>query len=423
MKFHKTKLKNDLTIITVPLKDSPSVTVLVTVKTGSKYETKEMNGLSHFLEHMCFKGTAKRPTVLDIARELDSIGSQYNAFTAQEVTGYYAKSHPKYFSKILDVISDIYLNQIFDQKEIDKEKGVIIEEINMYEDMPQRMVGDVFMDAMYGDQPAGWNIAGTKENVRGMSQKDFLKYRAEHYVASSTTVIVSGNFDEKKVLGEVKKSFEKIPTTKKAGKLKVVEKQTEPVIKIKQKETDQTHIILGVRTFSAKEEKKNLSLKVLSGILGGGMSSRLFQKLREEMGVGYYVRAGADEFTDHGFLAISTGVDNSRVKEVVFAILDEVKKIMTEKVPDEELKKTKDYIIGNMYLSLESSDSLAEYYATQDILGEELLTPDKLAKKIQDVSAEDIKKVAKEIFKDNRLNMAIIGNIKNEEELRKIFHF
>ena len=420
--FKKTILKNGFKIFTVPIKDSPSVTVLVVVKTGSEYETKEINGLSHFLEHMCFKGTERRPNAKDISTELDGLGAQSNAFTSQEFTGYYAKAHPKHFSKILDVVSDMYLNPVFDEKELEKEKGVIIGELNMYEDMPNRIVHDVFMDVLYGDQPAGWPIIGPKENILNFKREDFLKYREEHYVSSATTVVISGNFDEEKVLAEVENAFEKIPSNQKKEKLSVLEKQTTPQIKIKNKDTDQTHIVLGVRTFGANDER-NHTLKVLSAILGNGMSSRLFQKLRDEMGVGYYVRSSTDEQTDTGSFVVSTGVDNSRITEVVSAILGEFRRISDETVPKEELKKAKEYLVGNMYLGLESSDAMAEYYVIQDILGEEILTPDELSKKIQAVSVEDIQKLAKEIFVDEKLNMAIVGNVKDEEGLKSLFRF
>ncbi len=420
MNYKKQILPNGLTLITVPMKDSVSVTVLVMVKAGSKYESKEINGLSHFLEHMCFKGTEKRPRTMDISIELDRIGSQNNAFTAQEFTGYYAKSHPNHFDTILDVVSDIYLNPVFDPKEIEKEKGVIIEEINMYEDMPHRIVHEVFAEALYGDQPAGWNIAGTKENVSRMTREDLTQYRSQHYVAGATTVIVAGSFDENTIEEKINKSFASIGTTTQGTKVPVVEVQTEPIIKIKQKETDQTHIVLGVRTFDALDER-NHALRVLSTILGGGMSSRLFQKLREEMGVGYYVRAGTDEYTDHGYLAVSTGVDVNRVEEVVSAVLSEFRKIITERVSDDELDKAKQYMIGGMYLGLESSDSLAEYYAMQDILGEELLSPDQYAEKIKKVTAEDIENVARDVMTNDRLVMAMVGNIQNEESLKKVF--
>ncbi len=422
MNFTKKTLQNGLTIISVPMKDSLSVTVLVMVHAGSKYETKEINGLSHFLEHMCFKGTVKRPTSFSISRELDGIGSQHNAFTSQEFTGYYAKAHPDHAEKILDVVSDIYLNPVFDEKEIEKEKGVIIEEINMYEDMPQMNVHDVFMKALYGDQPAGWGVAGEKEVVSRMTRNDFIEYRNKHYVASATTVIVSGNFDESVLLPKIEKSFEQISAEKKADKKPIIESQSAPIVEIKKKETDQTHIVIGLRAYDAKN-KKNTALKLLNSILGAGMSSRLFQKLREEMGVGYYVRSGVDEYTDHGVLAVSTGVDVNRVPEVVSAVLSELFRFTKEIVSPEELNKAKEYIVGNMYLGLESSDSIAEYYAIQDILSDEILTPAKLVEKIRNVTSADIMEVAQEIVRNDRLAMAIVGNIKNESELREMFHF
>lgn len=422
MKYKKTKLKNGLTIITAPMKGSPSVTVLVMVKTGSKYETKEINGLSHFLEHMCFKGTTRRPTAKDISVELDGLGAQNNAFTGQEYTGYYAKAHPKHFLKILDVVSDMYLNPVFEEKEIEKEKGVIIEEINMYEDLPNRSVHEVFMDILYGDQPAGWSIAGKKEIIKKINRKDFLNYRKKHYVAKATTILVAGDIAEKKAIEEIKKQFTGIPTNKKFGKKKVFEKQSKPEIKIKHKDTDQTHIALGVRAFKSKDNK-NYALEVLCTVLGKGMSSRLFQKLRDEMGVGYYVRAGADAYTDHGYLVVSTGVDKGRVGEVVTAVLGEMKKISDKPVPETEIAKAKEFLLGNMYMGLESSDAMAEYYAIQDILDDKILTPQEYAKKIQKVTAKEIQKVAMEIFKNNRLNMAIVGNVRNKAELQKIFKF
>ncbi len=422
MNFKKQILSNGLTVITVPIKDAPSVTALVMVKTGSSYEGKEQNGLSHFLEHMCFKGTTKRPKASDISTELDSIGSQSNAFTGHEFTGYYAKAHPDYLDTILDVVSDIYLHPVFNPADIEKEKGVIVGEMNMYEDMPQQIVNYVFMELMYGDQPAGWKILGTKENVNRMTQKDFLDYRALHYVASATTVLVSGSFDEATIAEKIEKLFSSIAIGAKSDKVATVEIQEKPQIRIKQKETDQTHIIVGMRTFDSKD-KRNIPLKVLSTILGGGMSSRLFQKLREEMGVGYYVRSGIDEYTDHGYLAVSTGVDTARVQEVVIAVLAELKRLTLEIVSGAELKKAKDYLVGNMYLGLESSDSLAEYYAIQDILSDTLETPAELAAKVQAVTAEEVQDLAKQIMVDKGLNMAIVGNVQSGADLEKIFHF
>ncbi len=422
MKYTKKVLKNGLRVITVPMKDNPTATVLVLVEAGSKYETKNINGLSHFLEHMCFKGTIKRPKAIDISKELDAIGSQYNAFTAQEYTGYYAKSDAKHFKQIFDVVSDIYLNSTFPEIEMQKEKGVIIEEINMYEDMPQRHVQDLMMELLYGDQPAGWNIAGEKKNILGMVRDDFVAYKKAHYLPEATLIVVAGKVKEKDVLKEINKIFSKVANGKKAKKLKVIEKQSTPQALVKWKETDQTHFVLSVRTYDLFN-KKNAVLSVLSGILGGGMSSRLFQKLREEMGVGYYVRAYNDAFTDHGFFQISAGVDNKRINEVIEACLEECRKLIKEKVLTEELNKVKECLIGNMKLSLESTDDIATFYGSQELLKKEIKNAEEKAKELRKVTAKQVQDLAKEIFQNSKLNLALIGPFKEKEEFLKILKF
>jgi len=422
MKFTKKVLRNGLRVITVPMKDNPTATVLVLVEAGSKYETKKINGLSHFLEHMCFKGTIKRPKAIDISKELDALGSQYNAFTAQEYTGYYAKSDARHFSQIFDVISDIYLNSTFPDIEMQKEKGVIIEEINMYEDMPNRRVQDLMMQLLYGNQPAGWNIAGQKKNILNMKRDDFVKYKKMHYLPEATAIIVAGQITEKNVLKEVNKVFAKIPRGMKAKKLKTKEIQRKPEILVSFKKTDQTHFVLGVRSYDLFD-KKNAVLSVLAGILGGGMSSRLFQKLREEMGVGYYVRAYNDAYTDHGFLQISAGVDNKRINEVIEAVLLECKKLKNQKISKEELNKVKEFLIGNMKLSLESSDDIASFYGLQELLKHEIKKVEEKADEIKKVTVNQVQTLANHIFKNNRLNLALIGPSKSKVKFLKILKF
>ncbi|KKS05017.1 MAG: Processing protease [Candidatus Nomurabacteria bacterium GW2011_GWC2_41_8] len=422
MQFSKKVLKNGLRVITIPMKDNPTATVLVLVEAGSKYENKKNNGISHFLEHMCFKGTAKRPKAINISKELDALGSQYNAFTAQEYTGYYAKSDARHFAKIFDIVSDIYLNSTFPDAEMQKEKGVIIEEINMYEDMPNRHVQDLIMKLLYGDQPAGRNVAGEKKNILKMKRDDFVAYKKMHYLPEATVLVVAGQVTEKEVIKEVNKIFRKLPRGKKAGKVKVKEIQTRPKVLINFKKTDQAHFVLGVRSHNFFS-KKNATLSVLGGILGGGMSSRLFQKLREEMGVGYYVRAYNDAYTDHGFFQISAGVDNKRINEVIKAVLDECSKIKKEKISPEELNKVKEYLVGNMKLSLESSDDIANFYGGQELLKRELKNAEEKANEIRATTASQIQALAKDIFKNNKLNLAIIGPFKNKAKFLKILKF
>ena len=422
MKFKKKVLPNGLRMLAVPMADNPTTTVLVLVETGSNYESKAKNGISHFLEHMCFKGTTNRPNTSDLSKELDGLGCEFNAFTGQEFTGYYAKGKAADFPKLLDIISDLYLNPLLKEDEIEKEKGVIVDEINMYDDMPMQKVHEVWMDLLYGDQPAGWKISGERDVVRSMSRKDIAQYRKAHYVANATTVIVTGNIDAATAFKEVAKKFKGISQNKKGSKKKTRDTQSKPVVAIKHKETDQTHFILGVRTFPVYD-KRNSIISVLGGILGSGMSSRLFRKLRDEMGVGYYVNAGNRASTDSGYFAVSAGVANDRLGEVLRAVIAELNHLKKDLVSDEELSKVKEHIVGMMYLGLESSDDLAEYYGMQEVLHREIRTPKEREELIRAVTAEDIRVMAKKIFVDKNLNLALIGPTKNEKALEAILKF
>ncbi|PIU98404.1 hypothetical protein COS61_01595 [Candidatus Wolfebacteria bacterium CG03_land_8_20_14_0_80_40_12] len=415
----KITLSNGLRILTIPMNESLTTAVLVLVEAGSKYETKEVNGLSHFLEHMCFKGTKKRPRSIDISSELDGIGAAYNAFTSMEYTGYFAKARPDNFDIILDVVSDIYLNQIFETKEIDKERGVIIEEINMYEDLPMRKVHELFTNLLYADQPAGWDIAGRKEVIKKLNREDFLKYRQEHYLSQSTLVVVAGKFNEEEAIEKTKQAFSEIKISKKTPKVKTVEYQEKPEVLLKHKETDQTHLVLGVRAFNVFDERK-YALEILADILGGGLSSRLFQRIREEMGAAYYVSADADLYTDHGYLAVSAGVSNNKINQVIEVILEEFKKIVARPIENKELQRVKEHLIGYLVVGLETSDQLAGFYGGQEIITRKIIAPKDAIKKIQAVKSEEISGVASEIFQNQKLNLAIIGPFKEKEGLEKI---
>jgi predicted Zn-dependent peptidase len=416
MKFIRNVLPNGLRTIVVPMNDNNTVTVMVLVEAGSKYETKDISGISHFLEHMCFKGTNNRPRAIDISRELDAIGAQYNAFTSQEFTGYFAKSSKQHLKKILSIVSDLYLNPTFPEAEIEREKGVIVEEINMYRDLPQQHVQDIFMQLLYGDAPAGWNIAGTPETVRAVTREKFISYRKAHYVSGATTVIISGAISEREVNESVAEVFGEMSSTQKKEKETVHEVQKKPELLIEQRKTDQTHLVLGVRTFDTYHKEQS-ELKVIAGALGAGMSSRLFQKMREELGICYYVKTENSAFTDHGVLTVSAGVAPARLEEAVRALLAEFVKIRDEKISTEELRKIKDCLTGNMYLSLESTDEFAEFYGMQEILRKKIKEPDEIAKEIEKITAEDIQKTAKKIFTPDRLNLAIIGQVKEQAKL------
>ena len=417
--FRKAILKNGLRIITVPQKTTQALTVLVLVETGSKYEKKEINGISHFLEHMYFKGTKKRPSTTAIAETLDKVGGIYNAFTGEEYTGYFAKVASPHFDLALDWVSDIFLNSILPEKETEKEKGVIIEEINMIYDHPMSYVQTLWPKLLYGDQPAGWDIAGTKETVSKMSREKLSDYMKRQYVAKNTIISIAGNFDEKEAISKVKKYFSKIKKTRPITKPKVIEKQEKPEVLLHFRQTDQTHLCFGVRAFNLFHPQR-YALDLLTVILGGMMSSRLFIEVRAKLGIAYYINTSSEMNPDTGFLFTQAGLDNKNVEKGIFTILKEYKKISEKKVPREELKKAKDYLKGKTTLLLESSDAMASFYATQEILEKKILTLEEIFKKIDKVTREDILKVAREIFKPEKLNLALIGPFKEKINFEKI---
>jgi predicted Zn-dependent peptidase len=422
--FHKITLKNGLRIITAPSKSTQAVTVLALVGTGSKYETKEISGISHFLEHMFFKGTKKRPKSIDIAESLDKVGGIYNAFTSQECTGYFAKVEASNFELALDWVADIFLNSTLPEEEIEKEKKVIVEEINMIQDHPMINIGNLWQKLLYGDQPAGWNIAGIKETVTSLSRQDLSAYRKKQYVAKNTILCLAGDIDSKKAVVLAEKYFAKIESGQPAGKIKTIEEQKNPQCLIENKKIDQTHLCLGVRGYNIFHPQR-YALEMLGTVLGeaGMMSSRLFTEVREKSGLAYYVGADTEEDSDTGFLVARAGVDNKRVKDAIQTILKEFKKISEIKVSPEELKKAKDNVRGKLALSLETSDAQASFYAGQEVLEKKIMTQEEIFQKIDKVSQNDILKVAKDIFRPEKLNLALIGPFEKKEEFEKLLKF
>ena len=421
-KHTKETWPNGLRAIYVPMKGTQTVTILVLVGTGSRYETKNINGISHFLEHMFFKGTKKRPGKSDIAHELDAVGAAYNAFTDKELTGYWVKTDSKHTDLAFDVVSDIFLNSTIPAEEIEKERGVIIGEIDMYEDTPTRKVGDLFEELLYGDQPAGWDIAGRKEVIRSLKREDFIDYLSKHYKSENVVICIAGNITLAKAKSKVKKYFKTITKGKSEKPAPCKESQSSPEIKLSYKKTDQTHIIIGTRAYNLFDPRR-WALGLLGTILGGGMSSRLFIRIRDELGLGYYIRAGSSLSTDHGYFEVSAGVDTKRVYEAVEAIMAELRKVRKDGITEKELRKAKDFIRGGTLLSLESSDEMASFFGLQELMMNEILTVEQKFSMMEKVKAEDIKAVANDIFQNNKLNLAIISPLKDKTGFEKILKF
>ncbi len=422
MKYKKTTLKNGLRIITAPMKDTQTATIMVMAGVGSRYEKDKEAGLSHFIEHMLFKGTKKRPSTQIIASELDSIGGEFNAFTGKNRTAYYAKSDAKHIDKILDVISDMYLNSKLESKEIKKECGTIIQEIAMYEDLPMHNIENTFENLLYGKNSLGRPIAGFPKTVSALKRKNFVDYMDRFYTSNNTVVCIAGNINEKKVINKIGQYFGKMREREKPGCGVVVEKQKSPKIKIQYKKTDQTHLVLGVRAYNNKHKDKYV-LSLLKTILGGNMSSRMFINIREKRGLAYYIHTSTEAYQDVGYLSTNSGVKHENLAEAVEIIIKEYKKTADKKVSEKELQKAKDYIKGKAVMGLESSDAVASYLAEQEVVKDEIFTLDQVFRKIDKVTTSDIQRVAKDIFVPEKLNLAVIGPHKNIKKFEKLLKF
>lgn len=421
MIYNKKVLANGLRILTIPMPSLESVTVLTMVNAGSRYETKNISGIAHFLEHMAFKGTEKRPSAIDISSIVDGMGGECNAFTSKETVGYYIKSAKARMETSIDLLSDMLLNSKLDPAEIEKEKGVIIEEINMYEDLPMRKIGDIYEQLLYGDTPMGWDIAGSKDIINKITRDDFAQYMGGLYSASNMTVVIAGGFDEAQAVATVEKYFSPMKQFQINEYEKIVENQTKPAYLLRNKKTEQIHVALGLRTVDLHSNKK-YPLSVLAAILGGGMSSRLFHEVREKRGLAYYVRTHQDEYADAGTIVSTAGVDPKRVIDAIEVMMEEYRKIAAGnlELKDEELKKAKEYLKGHMVLDLEDSRSVAGFYAHQELLEDKVENPDEILAQLEAVTTEDVKAVGKEFFVNKGLNLALIGNFEDRQKIEEL---
>lgn len=410
--YHKTTLSNGLRIITAPMKQTKAVTVMIGVGAGSRYEEKEQNGLSHFLEHLFFKGTKKRPTTLDITREMDAVGASYNAFTSEEETDFYVRAPSDHLDLSLDILNDILFSSKFDPREIEKEKKVILEEIKMYRDIPQRYVQDLAKELFYGQSALGRPVAGREETIKRLSQKDFFSYRDRLYTPDNLVIAVAGSQEKFDWLKEISKKLGNVGSRKEVDWQAVKEKQRKPASLVYYKKTDQAHLVLGLRSFSRHDERRPI-LKVINNILGDTMSSWLFTEVREKRALAYYVGSDFSEFHDVGSLCVSAGVDLKRIEEAIKVILEQFRRIK-KGISRKELERAKENLKGRLYLSLEDSFSVAEFLADQELLWEKIKTPEEIVEEVYKVKLSDIIELSQEIFRSEKLNLAIVGPYKDK---------
>ncbi len=421
MKYRKVVLPNGLRVITVPMPSLESVTLTVWTGVGSRYEQDKVAGLSHFLEHMVFKGSQKRPSAKAISEAVDAIGGEFNAGTTKEWTNFYIKARYENLETAFDVLSDMVLNPLLKKEDIQREKGVILEEMAMYEDTPMVNIGDVFEGLMFGKTPLGRDTIGFKDVIKKAKRNDFLLYRKKYYYPENLVLTISGGINEKKALDMALKYFGGLKSSKNEKDYKKFGgKQVKPQFKLKSKKVEQAHFILGFLG-KPKGNPDRYIEGVLASILGGGMSSRLFTEVREKRGLAYSVRTSNDYFLDTGYIGTYAGVDLKKIDEAIKVTLEEHYKMASQsKLTEKELKKAKEYLKGHLALALEDTKAVATFFGDQEVLLGKIDTPEEVFKGIDKVTIKDVSRVAKELFKKERLNLAIIGPYNSEANFEKI---
>jgi predicted Zn-dependent peptidase len=404
----------------MPRVEMASATILVLIGVGSRYETPKQSGLSHFLEHMFFKGTENRPTTKEIAEAIDNVGGEFNAFTTEEFTGYYVKVASEHIETGVDVVSDILLRPLFPAEEIERERGVIQEEIKMYTDNPMRHVNNLWQKVMFGEHPLGKRVDGYKETVGAMKRKDFLAYVKSHYHTGNAIVVVAGNVDVKKTQTLFTKLFKPLTVGNETIPKNAPKKlPAQRFIHEYRKTLDQTHMMIGVPGVSSRDPRK-YQAELLAAILGGGMSSRLFLNVRERNGLAYMVRTSSETYTDTGSFVTQTGVRTEKAVDALAIILSEYDRIMEEEVSEEELNKVKQMARGNMVLELEETNALALFGSVQELTEREVLTPDQIMKQFDAVTVQDIQTLARELLRKDKRAVALLGPQKSSKAFEKL---
>lgn len=430
-----TQLGNGLEILSIPMPATPSVTVLLLSNTGSRYETPAQYGIAHFFEHMVFKGTEKYPDPQTLAVTIDAIGAQSNAFTSKEYTGYYIKAASRHLDIALDVLTDMLIRPLIKQQDIDRERGVIIEEINMYEDTPMQNIGNIFDQLMYRGSGLEHDVIGSKETVSAINREDFIGFLKQFYHPSNLTLVIAGDesvVDSVRLNGQIEQMLaEKLPkATMGNGELLLPRERLSAEtllapdesligsdrLLVQTKTTEQVHLMLGWPGIKRGDERR-YALSLLVTVLGGNMSSRLFTEVREKRGLCYYVHADADYFHDTGSVAAGAGVDPKRAQEAIKVIKDECLAVGEGRRPIEslEIERAKEYNIGSLQLSLEDSRSVAQFYGMRQLLRREIETPEEVIDRLRKVTVEEVNQVARGLLVADQMRLAVIGCLKEEE--------
>lgn len=420
--FKKTTLPNGLRVVTQTLGNTKSATVLILVGAGSRYETPEINGISHFLEHMFFKGAKKYKNTKEVSEAIDSVGGEFNAFTGKEYVGYYVKMAAENIDTAMDVLSDMLLYSTHDSAEIDKERGVIMEEYNMYQDTPMYQIGWNFERLLYGDQPLGWDQVGTKEFINTVTREQFLQYQQDLYVPRNIVVAVAGSITHEQILDLVDQKMHMEDRSKAYGFKPLAGINKDSRVHLQFKKTEQAHVSIGFPAFH-EQHPDHWALKLLSIILGGNMSSRMFLGVREAKGIAYYIHTNTDDYADTGIISTTAGVDLKRVEQAIEGIIEQYEMIVRDGISEEELQKAKSYFKGKMILRLEDSEEFSHLIAKYELLLGGVKSPDEIMAEVDKVTVADITRVCQEVLKPEEMRMALIGPYEDEAKFEAMLKF
>lgn len=416
--FRVSRHENGLTVITSEMPHMASISLGVWVGVGGRHEPAALSGVSHFIEHLLFKGTHSR-SAKQISQDVEGIGGYLNAFTSEENTCFYSKARHDRFQELLDVLMDMFLNSTFDPAEIDKERNVIKEELAMYLDQPQHHVQELLNETLWPNQPLGRSLTGTPKTLDAMGRAQILKYRRANYVSSSTLVAAAGNLNSDRVVKAVSRLARHFPQGQHPQFVPARNGQTEPAVRLFSKDTEQTQLALGIRTCSRHDERR-FALRLLNTVLGENMSSRLFQVVREDNALAYSIFSSLSFFDDVGTLTVSAGLDTDKLPRVLKLVIEELQRLNTTLLTPAELRRARDYVIGQIDLSLESTENQMMWLGEQ-LLGYGKIMPAKeIKQRLSGVTAAEIRAVARDFFRPERLNLALVSPLKRDRHLAKL---
>ena len=413
--YQVTRLKNGLTVATAEMPHMTSVSLGLWVGVGGRYEPANLSGVSHFIEHLLFKGTRRR-SARQISQDVEGIGGYLNAFTGEEMTCYHSKARHDRFDELLDVLSDMFLNSKFDPVEINKERGVIKEELSMYLDQPQCRVQELLNEILWPNQPLGRPLTGTEKTLDFLTRSRLIGYQQNNYVAGRTVIAAAGRLTHRQVVNAVSRLAKRFPQGKRPLFVPATNGQARPHVRLFTKETEQTQMALGIRTCS-RHDQRRYALRLLNTVLGENMSSRLFQVIREDRGLAYSIYSSLSHFDDVGIMTVSAGLDLGNLEKVLKLVMKELSRATSNLLSAAELNRARDYVIGQIELGLESTDNQMMWLGEQLIGYDKIISSDEIKQRVAEVKASQIRAAARDFFRPERFNLALVSPLKTDRGL------